>query len=74
MAVPMWAQHVPIPIPTSMSDTAIAATGPVAIVKKRPVNPAALRRGPSMITVRDRAGETRALRSVPVVHESDCTA
>ena len=74
MAAPMCAQHVPIPTPISMSDAAIAATGPEPIVKKSPPNPAAVRSGPSMTTVRDRVGETRALRSVPVVHESDWTA
>ena len=74
MAVPMWAQHVPMPTPTSMSDTAIATTGPELIVKKRPANPVAVRTGPSMITVCARAGETRALRSVPAVHDSDWTA
>lgn len=48
-----------------MSDAVIATTGPAPIVKKRPANPLAVRIGPSMITVRARAGETRALRSVP---------
>src|SRR6267143_1955600 len=71
MAAPICAQHVPIPTPISMSEAAIAATGPEPIVTKSPANPAAVRSGPSMITVRDRTGETRALRSVPVVHERD---
>jgi len=74
MAVPMCAQHVPIPMPTSMSEAAMAATGPAPIVKKRPAKPVAIRSGPSTITVRARTGVTWALRIVPIVHDSDWTA
>ena len=53
---------------------AIAATGPGAIVKNSPANPAAITSGPSAITVRIRTADTWALRIEPSVHESDWTA
>ena len=71
---PTCAQQVPIPPPTSATDTAIAATGPLAIVANSPTNPAAIMRGPRTSAPRARLPASRALSRAAAVQASDCPA
>ena len=58
---PTCAQQVPIPPPTSATETAIAASGPLAIVANSPTKPAAIMRGPMTSAPRARPPASRAL-------------